>query len=160
MTHESSLDAQALILIEEHVRRLLAMMGFNESKVRCGVQEDVLSVVIEAGDEGRALIGTQGAHLAALQHVVRCILRAQLREQVRIFVDVNNYRVRREQSLLSLAQEVARKAQRTGRTIAMQPMSAADRRTVHTALSHQKDVRTESLGQEPNRRVVVRPIFL
>ncbi len=155
-----SLDSQALLLIEEHVRRLLSMMGFQEAKVRCVVASDVLTVAIEAGDEGRTLIGTGGAHLLALQHVVRCILRSQLTERVHIVVDVNNYRVRREQSLLSLAQEVARKASRTGRTIAMRPMSAADRRAIHTALAKQKDIHTESLGEEPNRRVVIRPIFL
>lgn len=159
-TASPTLDTQALLLIEEHVRRLLSMMGFHEAQVRCTMTEDVLTVAIEAGDEGRTLIGSQGTHLSALQHLVRCILRSQLTERVHVIVDVNNYRVRREQSLLSLAQEVARKAARTGRTIALRPMSAADRRAIHTALAKQPDIHTESLGEEPNRRVVVRPIFL
>lgn len=154
------LDSQALLLIEEHVRRLLSIMGFTEAQVRCAAAGDVLAVAIEAGDAGRTLIGSGGAHLSALQHLIRCILRSQLTEPVHITVDVNSYRVRREQSLLHLAREVARKASRTGRTIALRPMPAADRRAIHTALANQPDIQTESLGEEPNRRVVVRPIFL
>ena len=154
------LDSPALILIEEHVRRLLATMGFAGATVHCQVEDSMLLIAVEAGDEGRALIGTQGIHLSALQHIVRLLLRSQLENAIRVAVDVNGYRARREQGLLQLAQEVARKAQRTGRTIVMKPMPAADRRAVHAALANLRDVRTESLGDEPNRRVVIKPIFL
>ncbi len=159
-TETTTLDTQALVLIEEHVRRLLAIMGFESVTTRCQLNEQILSITIEAGEEGRTLIGPQGRHIAALQHIVRCILRTQLQEAVRVTVDVNNYRLRREESLQHLAQESARKAQRTGRTIVMPPMSASDRRAIHSALANQKDIRTESLGDEPNRRVVIRPVFL
>jgi spoIIIJ-associated protein len=155
------LDGPAVALIEEHVRLLLATMGLEAAAVRCNLSGDeALRVTIEAGDDGRMLIGTHGIHLAALQHIVRCLLRRQIQQDVRIVVDVNGYRARRERSLLGLAEEVARKAQRTGQTVVLQPMSAADRRTIHTALATHKDIRTESLGDEPNRRVVVRPVFL
>jgi spoIIIJ-associated protein len=156
----TTLDSQALILIEEHVRRLLSIMSFEGATVRCQFANETLSVAIEAGEDGRILIGPQGRHIAALQHVVRCILRSQLQEAVRVSVDVNSYRLRREESLLHLAQESARKATRTGRTIVMRPMSASDRRAIHSALANQKDIHTESLGDEPNRRVIIRPVFL
>lgn len=154
------LDSPALVLIEEHVRRLLDRMGFASATVRCSVSSSTLSVSIEAGEEGRVLIGPQGAHLSALQHLVRCILRAQLPNMVYVNLDVNGYRVRHEQGLISLAEESARKATQTGRAIVMRPMAAADRRAIHAALANQKNVRTESLGDEPNRRVVIKPIFI
>lgn len=155
------LDAAAIALIEEHVRRLLEVMDFGEAKVRCSVDRDsVLHVDVEAGNDGRLLIGTQGYHLLALQHIVRCLLREEVQHVGFIQVDVNGYRARRERSLLGLAEEVARKAHRTGRTVVLQPMTSADRRTIHTALARHKDITTESLGEEPNRRVVVRPVFL
>ena len=155
------IDAPALALIEEHVRRLLEIMGITGAAVRCGLDGTaLLRINIEAGDAGRALIGGRGSHLAALHHVIRCVLRRQIHPEVRIMVDVNGYQARRERSLLGLAEEVARKAQRTGRTVVLQPMTAADRRMIHTALAGHKDIRTESLGDEPNRRVVVRPVFL
>ncbi len=157
----AKLDGPAIALIEEHVRRLLDVMALGPAKVHCDLDSgNVLKISVEAGGEGRVLIGAHGAHLVALQHLVRCLLRRQLHNDVRIMVDVNGYRARRERSLLGLAEEVARKANRTGRTVVLQPMTAADRRTIHTALANYKDVHTESLGDEPNRRVVVRPVFL
>ncbi|MBI1834146.1 MAG: hypothetical protein HYR90_04975 [Candidatus Andersenbacteria bacterium] len=156
------MDRQGAALIEEHVRHILAMVGFAEVTVHCALPEEhLIRVEIEAGDEGRLLIGAHGAHLSALQHVLRCLLRKNLKnEEVRILVDVNGYRLRRERTLLEMAQEVARRAHRTGRTVVLEPMTAADRRAIHTALATHKDIRTESLGEEPNRRVVVRPVFL
>jgi spoIIIJ-associated protein len=158
---DQELDKPAITLLEEHVRRLLYVMGFNTARVTCDVVDaGTLRIHVEAGDVGRMLIGVRGAHLLALQHIVRCLLRPQLPQEMRVVVDVNGYRISRERSLLGLAEEVARKAHRTGRTVVLQPMPAADRRTIHTALAGHKDITTESLGDEPNRRVVVRPVFL
>lgn len=154
-------DMPTVALMEEHIRFLLRTMGISAISVSCTVIEgDSLRVVVEAGEEGKLLIGVHGTHLLALQHVVRCLLRRHLGNDVRVLVDVNGYRARRERSLLDLAEEMARRAQRTGHSVVLRPMSASDRRTIHTALAHDKDVTTESLGDEPNRRVVVRPIFL
>lgn len=156
------MEKAATALIEEHVRHVLVVMGFSDITVHCSVMEDnsVLHVDINAGDAGRFLIGANGSHLVAFQHVLRCLLRGSLPEGTRVVVDVNGYRMRRERGLLDLAQEVARRAHRTGKTVALRPMSAADRRAIHTALASHKNISTESLGEEPNRRVVVRPIFL
>lgn len=155
------MDIAGVALIEEHVRHILTVMGFTDVTVHCHVSEDnAIRVDINAGGAGRLLIGAHGAHLAAFQHVLRCLLRKHLQEDVRVIADINGYRLRRERSLLDLAQEVARRAQRTGRTVVLSPMSAADRRAIHTALSSHKDIKTESLGEEPNRRVVVKPVFL
>lgn len=160
-TDDALLRQVSAALIEEHVRRLLQVMDFAEAKVVC-VTPNAKSLVIdiEAGDIGSVLIGAQGAHLLAFQHIVRCLLRRQIDQPVYISVDVNGYRGRRERTLIGLAEETARRAQRTGQTVALQPMPAADRRAIHSALANYKDVRTESLGEEPNRRIVVRPVFL
>jgi len=149
-------DDQALALIQEHVRRLLVTMSIPEAQVKCVIQNDTLLITIEAGEVGRLLIGPQGAHLAALQHIIRCLLRPQFKEHIRINVDVNSYRARREHDLMQMALSTARKAQQTGRTVTLEPMNAADRRAVHAALASQPDIKTESLGEEPNRRVVIR----
>ena len=157
----ATIDIQTTTLIEEDIYHLLTLMDFNETKVTCNYdKEGTLCISIDAGDNGRTLIGTSGQHLNALQHIVRCILRQRLADSPRVTVDVNNYRVRREQSLLNIAEATALKAQHTGRSITLDAMSAADRRTIHTALTNRKDIQTESLGIEPNRRVVVKPVFL
>lgn len=148
-------------LISEHVRRLLASIGFEDIRVVCECPtSEILRISIESGDVGRVLIGPQGAHLEALQHIIRCVLRRHLDTNTHIMVDVNGYRARREKSLFGLAEEVARKAQRTGRPVALGPMNALDRRTIHTALAAHKEVSTESMGDGLQRQVVVHPVFL
>jgi spoIIIJ-associated protein len=165
----TTFDLESIALIEEHVRRLLAMMDFEAASVHCRLQsrsgeeseaQEQLCITIEAGDDGKRLIGVQGTHLDALQHLVRSVLRRQLDPGLHIALDVNGYRARRERSLLQLAESAARRAHHTGRTIVLKPMAAADRRVLHTALATRGDVSTESMGDEPNRRVVVRPVFL
>ncbi len=158
---ETALDTATTALIEEHVRRLLRIMNFSDAQVTCTLPNpETMHLNIEAGEIGRLLIGPQGQHLLAFQHIMRCLLRKQITTPIRVLVDVNGYRLRREQTLLGIAEETARRAKQTGRTVVMSPMSAADRRAIHSALANHKDVRTESLGDEPNRRVVVRPVFL
>ncbi|HSX24490.1 MAG TPA: R3H domain-containing nucleic acid-binding protein [Candidatus Andersenbacteria bacterium] len=155
------IDTSVAVLIAEHVRRLLSGMGFDGARVVCDSSEDsVLRISIRIEDDGSILIGAQGAHLYALQHIIRCILRKSLQTDMYILVDVNGYRARRERGLAGLAEETARKAQRTGQAVVLDPMNAVDRRTIHTALASHKEVQTESLGEGPARRVIVRPVFL
>ncbi len=155
------MDDPSAVLIGEHVRRLLTSIGFEGMQVTCEFPApETLRISVMAGDDGRSLIGPQGAHLESLQHIVRCVLRRHLDATTHISVDVNGYRSRREKSLLGLAEEVARKAQKTGRPITLDPMNALDRRTIHTALALHKEVSTESMGDGRDRRVVVRPVFL
>lgn len=147
-------------LIAEHVRHLLATMGFSGATVRCQSLPPHLYIHIEAGAEGKLLIGTQGTHLAALQHIIRSIMRSTLPAGTRTIVDVNNYRARREQELVEIAETAAQRALTQGQMITLPPMTAADRRVVHTALANRSDVRTVSLGIEPKRSVVIKPVSL
>jgi len=156
-------------LIEEDVRHLLGIMGFTKTDVTCtskevtnkdGQPRQQLHINIEASDAGSILIGVKGAHLSALSHIIRSVLRRKLELPIYIDVDVNGYLASRERSLLSLTEEAAQKAGRTGRAVVLPPMKASERHTVHTALANRQDINTESLGEEPNRRVVVRPVFI
>lgn len=162
---------EGLSLIEEHVRRLLDCMGFNEASVSCrysgeeiteeGAAEATrLSISIDAGDEGRLLIGMHGQHLPSLQYVIRSILKRSFTSNILISLDVNNYRVRRERALVSLAESSARRAKDQGRTVVLNAMNAFDRRAIHTALATWDGIKTESMGEEPNRRVVIKPSLL
>jgi spoIIIJ-associated protein len=148
-------------MIDDHIRRLMGVMGMDDVQLNCELKEPgVLRVSIMAGPSGNMLIGVQGANLNALQHIIRCVLRKHIAEDVYITVDVNGYRVRRERTLLEFAQEVARRAQKTGKQVTLSPMNAVDRRIIHSALAGHKDVLTESVGDGTQRRVVVRPVFL
>lgn len=155
-------------LVEDSVKELLTTMGFAEADVSCISQEvqdkthlfkECLQISVEAEDS-RRLIGAHGSHLSALTHIVRCVLRRKLDQMVLIKVDVNGYLAARERNLGSLAEEAAKKASETGRAIVLPPMNSAERRYIHTALANKQEISTESLGEEPNRRVIIRPVTI
>jgi len=149
-----------LLLIAEHVRHLLKSMSFETVSIRSQHLPPHLYIHIEAGENGKLLIGTHGAHLAALQHIVRTLLRATVPPTTRIIVDVNGYRARREQDLLAMAEAAAARALSESHPVTLPPMNSADRRVIHTALAGREDLATTSTGVEPKRSVVIRPTSL
>jgi spoIIIJ-associated protein len=101
------------------------------------------------------LIGRRGETLAALQLLVSLIVRHRTRRRMRIIVDAENYRERREENLRSLAMRVAQQVRNYHRSIALEAMPPHERRIVHIALADSKDISTESIGEGDARRVVI-----
>jgi spoIIIJ-associated protein len=101
------------------------------------------------------LIGRRGETLAALQLVVNLIVRNRTKRRMRIVVDAENYRQRREENLRSLAFRVAHQVRVNRRSVALEAMPPNERRIVHMALADYKDISTESIGEGDERRVVI-----
>jgi spoIIIJ-associated protein len=101
------------------------------------------------------LIGRRGETLAALQLLVSLIVGHRTRHRMRIVIDAENYRERREENLRSLALRVAQQVRNYRRSIALEAMPPHERRIVHIALSESKDISTESIGEGEARRVVI-----
>ncbi len=101
------------------------------------------------------LIGRRGETLAALQLLVNLIVSHRTKHRMRIIVDAENYRERREENLRSLALRVAQQVRNYRRSIALEAMPPHERRIVHIALSDSKDISTESIGEGEERRVVI-----
>ena len=101
------------------------------------------------------LIGRRGETLAALQLLVSLIVGHRTRHRMRIIIDAENYRERREENLRSLALRVAQQVRNYRRSIALEAMPPHERRIVHIALSDSKDISTESIGEGEARRVVI-----
>jgi spoIIIJ-associated protein len=101
------------------------------------------------------LIGRRGETLAALQLLVNLIVSHRTKHRLRIIVDAENYRQRREENLRSLALRVAQQVRNYRRSIALEAMPPYERRIVHIALSESKDISTESIGEGEERRVVI-----
>ena len=101
------------------------------------------------------LIGRRGETLASLQLLVNLIVSHRTRHRMRIIVDAENYRERREENLRSLALRVAQQVRNYRRSIALEAMPPHERRIVHIALSDSKDISTESIGEGEERRVVI-----
>ncbi len=153
-------DADRLVAtVKEITGRLLGVMGIPGEVIcrdRRGDDTPHLWVEIVSQESG-LLIGDRGSTLAAFEHVLRLILRPVLGEDVRVVADVNAYRVRRMDLMRRLTRDAVQRVRRTGRAVVLEPMRAADRRIVHLTATEEEGIASESVGEEPMRRVVVRP---
>lgn len=116
--------------------------------------EDSLYVHI-IGDTLGVLIGRRGETLDALQYLTSLQVNKGREGYIRVTLDTENYRAKREDSLRRLALRMANRAQKTGRRVVLEPMNPYERRVLHTALQNHPAVTTHSEGEEPNRRVVI-----
>jgi len=110
-----------------------------------------------SGDDLAVLIGRRAEILNALQYLVSLIVGKQMNQWVHVMVDVEGYRLRHENQLRHMAQRVAEQAIRTGRRQVLEPMPAADRRIIHIELRDNPQVTTQSIGDEPARKVTILP---
>ena len=107
------------------------------------------------GDTLGILIGRRGETLDALQYLTSLQVNKGREGYIRVTLDTENYRAKREDSLRRLAQRMANRATKTGRKVVLEPMNPYERRVLHTALQNHPGVTTHSEGEEPNRRVVI-----
>jgi spoIIIJ-associated protein len=151
----AALDAGKRLL-----EQLMQLMGFSVAvNIETG-ETNRLNVVGADDDEHEALgalIGRKGERLSALQHIVNLMLSREMGEWTRVLVDVEGYRGRREQQLREIADRAAARVMETGKMLQLEPMPALERRWIHLALRNHAAVGTQSIGEEPNRRVVVVP---
>lgn len=150
---------EALAAGQRILERLIALMGF-EARVELEIGETSRLNVVAEEDEREALgalIGRKGERLSALQHIVNLLLSKELGDWTRVLVDVEDYRGRRERQLREIAERAAQRVVETGKMLQLEPMPALERRWIHIALKANPDVATQSIGEEPNRRIVVLP---
>ena len=131
----------------EHMDSPAAVKVYEEEKGR-------YKVILE-GQKLGALIGRRGETLDAIQQLTNYAVNSGKDKRIRIHVDAENYRARREASLESLAMKVAAKVKKYRRSVTLEAMNAYERHVIHAALQDVKGVTTYSVGTEPNRRVVV-----
>ncbi len=147
-------------IAKEFLEGLLASMNIQASITVNELDEETVELSVNANPptELGVLVGPRGTTLQALQEVTRTVVQAKSPSRTdRILVDVAQYRERRVAALGRFAQQVALEVVGTGEERALEPMSAADRKAVHDALSENPDVVTRSEGDDPRRFVVVAP---
>ena len=138
-------------------RFLMEVTGLMNVKVDVYVddtREDGLYIHM-IGDTLGILIGRRGETLDALQYLTSLQVNKGRDGYIRVTLDTENYRAKREDSLRRLAQRMANRATKTGRKVVLEPMNPYERRVLHTALQNHPGVTTHSEGEEPNRRVVI-----
>jgi len=120
--------------------------------------EEMRPVLVDIhGDDLTVLIGRRAEILNALQYIVNLIVSKQAERWVQVTIDVEGYRSRRERQLRQMARRMADQAVKTGRRQALEPMPASERRIVHIELRDRPDVTTQSVGEEPARKVTIVP---
>lgn len=101
------------------------------------------------------LIGKRGNTLDSLQYLLSLVVNKDREKYLRVLVDIQNYRAKREETLIKLAHKMADKAKTYRRTVKLEPMNPYERRVIHSALQNSSNIRTYSEGEEPYRRVVI-----
>lgn len=114
-------------------------------------------VSIHTSDNARFLIGKNGQNLKAIEHVLRAMFLKKIEGMYNITVDVNDYKKSRSDYVVEVARQVVTRVRSTQKAESMFPMSGYERRIVHMELASCPDIATESIGAEPNRRIVIKP---
>src|SRR6184192_3284265 len=156
---ESEAEEASPVLAEELaagagvLRDLLALMGV-EAEVSLDDRPRHEGIEVLGPDLG-ALIGRGGENLVALQQITSAITSRQVGRTVHVPLDIEGYRRRREEQLKEIARRVAARVRTSGQAVTLEPMLAYERRIVHLAVQDMPGVKTESVGVDPNRRVVI-----
>ncbi len=146
---------------ESVISRLIHMMhleaqvsahyGERDREGRRSIQVDI------RGDDLSVLIGRHSETLNAFQYVASLLVGKEVQDWVQLYVDVEGYRNRREKQLIQMAMRMADQVAKNGKRQALEPMPSGERRIIHIALRDHPDVKTESAGEEPHRKVTIVP---
>ncbi len=134
---------------------ILKAMGL-EVSVTANLNDDVVEVNLE-GDNMGVVIGKRGDTLDSIQYLTSLVVNQKSEDYIKVSIDTENYRKKREEALCALSQRLAAKVIRTGRKFALEPMNPYERRIIHSNLQSNEEVTTFSVGQEPYRKVVIAP---
>ena len=151
-TEEKASDGERAVAFLEGLLKRLSI----DAVPRLVREDEKIEIDLETADS-HAVIGKRGFILDALQSLAGAVANTGREDYKRVVVDCENYREKREETLRRVAQKTADKAVRQGRKISLEPMSAYERRVIHSALADSTEVKTSSEGKEPRRYVVVIP---
>ena len=142
--------------VEKFIKEFLKNLG-EEYKYDINIEKNEINVKIDGGNSG-TLIGYRGETLNALQHILSLIANKHTSAKVRVLLNVDGYKEKREKTLEELALKVSKTVIRTNKSITLEPMNAYERKIIHSKLQDMTDIRTHSIGEEPHRRIVIEKI--
>ena len=140
-----------------YIKEVLTALGYPEAEVTY-TQKDGMIVLQLSGDEMGAVVGRRGDNLDAMQYLASLVANKSEGSYVRVVLDIDDYRSKREASLRAYARKTAANAVKSGRSITLEPMNPYERRIVHSTVQTVSGATSKSIGSEPNRRVVISPI--
>jgi len=141
-------------IVRGFLKPILNAMGLEE-EIEMVMDGDTLTVKLSAENIG-ILIGRRGETMDALQYLLGLVVNKTSDKFIRVTLDVGNYREKREETLVKLAKRLADKVSKTRKNMTLEPMNPYERRIIHATLQNYKSVETYSIGDEPNRKVVIK----
>lgn len=139
--------------INEFLKVFLPKLGQN---IDYSVEKEETGLLVRInGNEAGYLIGYRGETLYSLQNILISIASKTLSSRVRVILDIEDYKNKREKTLEDLADRMAKKVIRTGKSVTLEPMKAYERKIIHSKLQNSNKVTTHSIGEEPRRRLVI-----
>lgn len=155
------MEIQIENLIHQTVKDLFQRVGFNFNDLNIekqrGSEGEVFIVKIKSDDDCSLLLNDKGRSLRAFEYIARMLTIKELNQKISLIIDLNNFLEKRNSRISELARLVAKKVQATQKSFILRPMSAYERRLVHLELSSWPGIITESTGEEPKRRVIIKP---
>lgn len=158
-------NERKIVLTDEEKEKVIVIAKeflndfFNTLKVdnnyTISFKDNILNIDIKSKD-AKVLIGYRGEVLEALQTVITLVINNKMNSNIIIQLDIENYREKRKQVLIDLANKVAQSVIRTGKSISLEPMVAYERKVIHLTLQDNEKIETSSVGEEPYRKVVVK----
>lgn len=150
----AEVEPQTITAVERFIKDTLSAMNM-EVEISSEVDPDGALCVNMKGEHMGILIGKRGQTLDSLQYLANRVANKHQESYVRVKLDTENYRARREETLRHLAKNIAHKVKRTRRPVSLEPMNPYERRIIHSALQSDPYVTTHSEGEDPYRKVVV-----
>lgn len=144
--------------VEEAVTYLKSVSEKMGASINVDIKKDGKIVLLTmSGEKIALLIGKRGQTLNSLQFLTQLVVNRYSDQYATVLLDAEDYRQRRNDTLIQLAERLAQKAVRTGQNVALEPMPSYERKVIHTALMSNKKIKTYSDGTEPHRHIVISP---
>jgi len=150
VTEKLSID----MVVKDFLEPLFDKLGI-EADMEITMEEGLINIRL-TGDDVGIIIGRRGETLDALQYLLSLVINRHTRDYTRVILDVADYRKKRAETLQRLARRVAERVSRTRKNITLEAMNPYERRIIHSSLQEFPNVNTQSVGEEPNRKVVIR----
>ena len=152
------MDKESLQITEEHealtfLKEVTEKMGLKLDFV-CRTGENLVYIEM-SGDDSRTVIGKRGQTLDAIQYLTSLVVNKDNKAYIKVVIDAENYRAKRQRTLEQLADRLAGKVVKTGKHVRLEPMNPYERKVIHATLQSHPDVITRSEGEEPYRRVII-----
>lgn len=141
--------------IKETVLKLVKDMGFSDAQIESKVRDGILNLTLNSSNNN-LLIGRDGKNMSALSVIVKQIVQNEIGRFYKFNLDVGEYKLKQQKNLERMAKQIGREVAKSKIEVKLDPMNSYERRIIHNALNDDRYVYTESIGEEPNRCVVIK----